>query len=71
MKFIEEQKKLDWKKITPLVTLSVPLAFLGGYLKISQHFFFILLGFTLLFAAISMWLSRRIIANDEKINNDK
>jgi uncharacterized membrane protein YfcA len=49
-----------WKKVIPLVLLSVPLAFAGGYLKISQSFFFILLGFTLLFAAITMWFSKRI-----------
>lgn len=36
------------------------MAFIGGYLKISQTFFFILLGITLLFAAISMWLSKRL-----------
>ena len=38
----------NWKKIFPLVLFSVPLAFLGGYLKISQALFFILLGFSLL-----------------------
>jgi uncharacterized membrane protein YfcA len=54
-----------WKKVLPLVLFSVPLAFLGGYLKISQTFFFVLLGFTLLFAAISMWFSKRIAKNVE------
>jgi len=66
-----QQKKIDFKKIIPLVLFSIPLAFLGGYLKISQQFFFILLGFTLLFAAITMWLSKRIISSDEKNNNSK
>lgn len=66
-----QQKKIDVKKIIPLVFLSIPLAFLGGYLKINQQFFFILLGFTLLFAAITMWLSKRIISSDEKSNNAK
>lgn len=50
----------NWKKVLPLVLLSVPLAFIGGYLKISQSVFFILLGITLLFAAITMWFSNRI-----------
>ena len=60
-----------WKKVIPLITLSVPLSFLGGYLRISQTFFFILLGFTLLFAAITMWVSKRIVNQtnpEEKIN---
>ncbi|MGK0448027.1 MAG: putative membrane protein YfcA [Polaribacter sp.] len=65
------QKKLNWKKILPLILFSIPLAYLGGYLKISQQFFFILLGFTLLFAAMTMWVSRRIISSDEKNSNSK
>lgn len=55
-----QQKAFNWKKVIPLVLFSIPLAYLGGYLKISQAFFFILLGFTLLFAAITMWLSKKI-----------
>jgi len=53
------QKKLDWKKILPLVIISIPLSFLGGYLKISEEIFFVLLGVTLLFAAITMWISKK------------
>jgi len=51
----------NWKKIIPLALISVPFAFLGGYLKISQTFFFILLGVTLVVAAISMWISKYIV----------
>ena len=65
------QKKLNWKKILPLILFSIPLAYLGGYLKISQQFFFILLGFTLLFASITMWISKRIVSSDEKNSNSK
>jgi uncharacterized protein len=61
------QKQFDLKKMSSLVVLSVPFAFLGGYLKISQQFFFILLGFTLLFAAITMWISKKTISNRNKI----
>ncbi len=50
----------NWKKVAPLVLFSIPMAYLGGYLKISQHFFFLLLGITLLVAAISMWFSKII-----------
>jgi uncharacterized membrane protein YfcA len=60
------QKKIDWKKILPLIALSTPLAYVGGSLKIEQQFFFILLGFTLLFAAITMWISKQIITSNEK-----
>jgi len=56
-----QQKTIDWKKIIPLVIFSIPFAFLGGYLKISQEFFFILLGFTLLFTSFTMWISKRLV----------
>ena len=63
--FFQKQKLYHWKKVIPLVLLSIPLAFLGGYLRISQTFFFILLGLTLLFAAITMWLSKKIVSKDD------
>jgi len=60
----QKKKLYDWKKVIPLVFFSIPMAFIGGYLKISQTFFFILLGFTLLFAAFSMWISKKITTTD-------
>ncbi|HBS11215.1 MAG TPA: hypothetical protein DEO36_01540 [Flavobacteriaceae bacterium] len=50
----------NWKKIMPLAFLSVPFAFLGGYVKISKAFFFVLLGVTLLIAALLMLISNYI-----------
>jgi len=49
---------LKLKRIIPLIVLSVPFAYIGGRMKISQDFFFILLGFTLLTAAILMLISK-------------
>jgi len=46
-----------FKRILPLVLSSVPLAFIGATLKISQQFFFILLALTLLLAAALMLIS--------------
>lgn len=43
------------------------MAFLGGYLKISQTLFFVLLGITLLIAAIFMWITN--ISSENKIKN--
>ena len=68
--FYLQQKQYHWKKVIPLVIFSVPLAFIGGYLRISETFFFILLGITLLFAAITMWLSKKIV-NSKEINLPK
>jgi len=61
----QQQKLYTWRKVVPLVLFSVPFAFIGGYVKISQPFFFILLGFTLLFAALTMWISKKIIASEK------
>ena len=60
------QKAYDWKKVLPLVIFSIPLSFIGGLLKISHTLFFILLGFTLLFAAITMWVSKKINSDEKK-----
>lgn len=57
-----KQQQYQWKKVIPLVLFSIPFAFIGGYLRISQTFFFILLGFTLLFAAITMWVSNKTVS---------
>ena len=51
---------INFKKVLPLILLSVPMAFVGGYLQISQTFFFILLGFTLITASVFMWISKYI-----------
>lgn len=64
-----KQNQLEWKKIIPLVSLSIPLSYLGGYLKINQKLFFIALGFTLCFAAITMWFSKKRTKKNNKEYN--
>ena len=53
------KKQTDWKKIIPVVMLSVPLAFLGARIKISQDTFFILLGCSLLVAGMLLWIKTK------------
>lgn len=65
----QKQNVYNFKKTLPLILLSVPMAFLGGYLKISQTFFFILLGTTLVFAAITMWVSKKISVTNKRNSN--
>ncbi|MCK0130630.1 sulfite exporter TauE/SafE family protein [Flavobacteriaceae bacterium F08102] len=64
-----QQKLLPWKKVILLVSWSVPLAFIGGYLRISQVFFYVLLGLTLMVAAIAMWMSKRIAENPRPLKS--
>jgi uncharacterized membrane protein YfcA len=60
-----KQKNINFKKIIPLVIMSIPMAYIGGYLKITAQLFFILLGFTLVFAAITMWISKKITTENQ------
>src|SRR5882757_9805899 len=47
---------LDMRKSWPFIVASIPFAFLGGYWKISEHNFFLLLGSTLALASIALWI---------------
>lgn len=51
-----KHRHIDWRKTIPIVMCSVPLAFLGARLKISEHFFFVLLGCSLILAAVLLWV---------------
>lgn len=46
---------INWKRIWPIIATSVPAAFIGGYIKISEQTFFIILGSTLIIAALVMF----------------
>jgi uncharacterized membrane protein YfcA len=64
-----KHKQVRWKKILPLAVLSVPMAFLGAKMKLSQDTFFIILGASLLIASILLWIktsNKNIVANDTK-----
>lgn len=47
---------LDLRKSWPFIVASVPFAFLGGYWKLNEHIFFILLGSTLVLASLALWI---------------
>src|SRR5262249_19636489 len=54
-----KNKQTNWKKIIPIAVVSVPLAFLGARMKISQETFFVLLGCSLIVAAVLLWLKTK------------
>ncbi|WP_153800682.1 sulfite exporter TauE/SafE family protein [Foetidibacter luteolus] len=54
-----KNKQVNWRKIIPLVAVSIPLAYAGASLKISQDTFFIVLGFSLLVAGALLWLKTK------------
>ena len=52
-------KQVNWKKIIPMAAVSVPMAFFGATMKISQNDFFIILGCSLIAAAVLLWLKTK------------
>ncbi len=63
--------QVDWKKVIPLVAVSVPMAFVGARLKLSQDTFFIILGISLVVAAVLLWIKTRYGNLDEGlVTND-
>jgi uncharacterized membrane protein YfcA len=50
------KKELPYRKVLPLVITSVPAAFAGAILHISEHTFYMLLGCSLLAAGVTLWL---------------
>jgi uncharacterized membrane protein YfcA len=56
--------QVNWKRTLPLVAGSIPMAFLGAMLKISQSSFFIILGCSLLLAAVLLWIKTNRIQNE-------
>jgi uncharacterized membrane protein YfcA len=63
----------NFSKVTPLVITSIPLAFLGGYLKINETLFFLLLGGILLTASIIMFSTRNesIVVHSNKTKKNQ
>ncbi|MFT3750677.1 MAG: sulfite exporter TauE/SafE family protein [Agriterribacter sp.] len=51
-----KNKQVNWKKVIPLVLLSIPMAYAGAVMRISQDTFFIILGCSLLVAAVLLWI---------------
>ena len=54
-----QNKQLDGRKILPLVAVSVPMAFLGAKMRLSQETFFLLLGLSLVAAAVLLWFQAK------------
>jgi uncharacterized membrane protein YfcA len=64
------EKKIDWKAMWPFLFASVPFAYLGGFWKLEHHTFFIILGITLLIAAILLWIQpEKIVAPEKRLNS--
>jgi len=65
----QKAKYIDVKKALPLIIPSIPMAFIGGYWPITQSFFFILLGTSLLASAILLWVQPTFSDHNNISNN--
>ena len=52
-------RQVNWQKILPLALLSVPLAYVGATVRLSQKTFFIILGCSLIIASVLLWIKTR------------
>lgn len=59
-----KRKQVNLNKILPLVLLSVPLAYIGAILRISEQTFFIVLGCSLIVAGILLWVKVHNISTE-------
>lgn len=59
-----KNKVFDWKLFWPFILFSIPMAFIGAQLQLSQQLFFLILGTSLILAALFMGL-QAIHRNEE------
>ncbi|MEP2771022.1 MAG: sulfite exporter TauE/SafE family protein [Fulvivirga sp.] len=57
---------LRTKEALAIAALSVPMAFLGGYLPLNTSLIFILLGFSLFTAAVLLWIKKPIEPKEDE-----
>jgi len=56
---------LDWKKVLPLTLLSIPLAYLGGSIELTERIFFLIAGVALTVAGILVMIQKPLVDNTQ------
>jgi uncharacterized protein len=51
---------LKWKDVWPYIVLSIPLAYLGGRMKLNDRDFFLILAVTLIIASLFLWIQPKV-----------
>ena len=51
-----KNRQVNRRKIIPFVLLSIPMTYLGAIVRISQDTFFVVLGCSLIVAAVLLWI---------------
>jgi len=66
-----KNRQVNWNKIIPIAIISVPMAFLGAIIKLSQETFFIILGCSLIIASVLLWLKTKGLSDTDISNSNK
>ena len=56
---------LNWKKVLPLTLFSVPLAYLGGSIQLTERIFFLIAGIALVIAGILVLVQKSLLEKNE------
>jgi uncharacterized protein len=62
------QGKIRWREALPFLLASIPMAYLGGFWKLKEQTFFIVLGTTLIIAAIFLWIQPGNVRHGSTVN---
>lgn len=62
-----QSQLIEWRRIWPILIVSVPAAWLGGRIAIAQESFLILLGISLIAAAILLWIEPKFGATTAEV----
>lgn len=65
-----KNKQVDWKKIIPLIAASIPMAYLGARMKLSEEVFFIILACSLVTASILLWIKTKNVDDIGIVKNN-
>jgi uncharacterized protein len=61
--------KIIWKEVWPFLIFSVPMAYVGGFWKLGELTFFIVLGITLIVASFFLWIQPEALNQHQKKPN--
>jgi uncharacterized protein len=60
-------KQVAWKKVLPLIVVSVPASFGGALVRLDQDTFFVLLGCSLVVAAVLLWIKTKRAGDEAEV----
>jgi uncharacterized protein len=60
--------KINWRDVWPFLVVSIPFAYLGGFLKLEDDTFYIVLAVTLIISSFFLWIHPERSSYGERFN---